>query len=252
MSRDSRILAVIPARGGSKGLPRKNLRLLAGLPLIAHSILCARMCPEIVRCVVTTDDEEIAAEASRYDPHLPLLRPAALATDDAPMMPVLQHALAAASASVAIAYDFVLLLDPTSPGRLPGDVALAAEMLRGDPECVGIIGVSEPHFNPRWVCVESRDNGYLKMAFESPAVYSRRQDVPPIYRVNATLYLWRADYLSTAPISPLATAANHKMLIVPEERAVHIDTVEDFRLAELFIQSGIVSFPWLGAGAAHT
>ena len=241
---------MIPARGGSKGLPGKNLRPFAGLPLIAHSILCARMCPEIVRCVVSTDDAEIAAEASRYGADLPLMRPAELATDDAPMIPVLQHALAAASADSSPAYEFVLLLDPTSPGRLPSDVAAAARMLREDPLCVGVVGVSEPHFNPRWVCVEPREDGYLKLAFETPTFYVRRQDVPPIYRVNATIYLWRASYLSTAPLSPVSGDARHRMLIVPEERAVHIDTAEDFRMAELFIQSGIVSFPWLDSAGA--
>src|SRR3989338_1333883 len=94
MNPGKKILAVIPARGGSKGLPGKNIRSFAGLPLIAHSILFARMCPEIERTIVSTDSAGIRDVALRYDADIPFLRPAPLAQDDTPMWPVLRHALA--------------------------------------------------------------------------------------------------------------------------------------------------------------
>jgi CMP-N-acetylneuraminic acid synthetase len=241
------MLAVIPARGGSKGLPGKNIRPLAGLPLIAHSILFARMCAAIDECIISTESPEIEECALAYGGKVPFLRPIELAQDATPMIPVLQHALQEAERINGCTYRSVLLLDPTSPGRLPADVTKALEILQEDATCVGVVGVSEPHFNPRYVCVEER-NGYLGLAFPSEAHFVRRQDVPPVYRINATLYLWKRDYLRNAPIAPFATDAKHKMLVLPEARAIHIDSLEDFQLASILIESGMLKLPWLDAG----
>jgi CMP-N,N'-diacetyllegionaminic acid synthase len=240
------LLAVIPARGGSKGLPGKNIRPLAGLPLIAHSILFARMCSVIDDCIISTESPEIEQCALAYGGKVPFLRPAELAQDDTPMIPVLQHALREAERINECQYGSVLLLDPTSPGRLPEDVTKALEMLEKDSACVGVVGVSEPHFNPRYVCVEER-NGYLALAFASGTQFVRRQDVPPVFRINATLYVWKRDYLLNAPNAPFATEVKHRMLILPEARAIHIDSLEDFQLASIMIQNGMVKLPWLDA-----
>lgn len=238
------ILAIIPARGGSKGLPGKNIRPLMGLPLIAHSIRCAEMCPEISRCIISTDSDQIAKVARTFGGDVPFLRPPELAQDDTPMIPVLQQAIREVERLESRRYESLLLLDPTSPGRLPSDVTQAVAMLEEDPKCVGVVGVSEPHFNPRWSCVEERD-GYAALAFAGSSEYTRRQDVPPVFRINATLYLWRRDYLIDAPVAPFASGAPHRLLIVPEDRAIHIDTLADFHLAELLIRGGIVKLPWL-------
>jgi CMP-N,N'-diacetyllegionaminic acid synthase len=238
------VLAVIPARGGSKGLPGKNVRSFLGLPLIAHSIRCARTCRQVARCLVSTDSAEIAQCARANGADVPFLRPANLAQDDTPMMPVLQHALTEAERTEGRRYGSLLLLDPTSPGRIPSDIERAVDLLEEDSECVGVVGVSEPHFNPRWVCVEEK-GGYMNLAFADGAKFVRRQDVSPVYRINATLYLWRRDYLLSAPSAPFSTSNRHKMLVVPETRAMHIDTLEDFQLAEATVRSGIVKLPWL-------
>lgn len=238
------LLAVIPARGGSKGLPGKNIRPIAGLPLIAHSIRCAALSPEVDRCVVSTDCEEIASVARQHGGCVPFLRPAELAQDDTPMIPVLQHALREMEQRDAQRYETLLLLDPTSPGRLPLDISKALEIFHEDSNCVGVIGVSEPHFNPRWTCVEEQ-GGYAALAFADSGSYTRRQDVPPVYRVNATLYLWRRDYLLAAEPSWLAARPPCRLLVVPEMRAIHIDSEEDFRMAEIFIREGLVQLPWL-------
>jgi len=240
------MLAVIPARGGSKGLPGKNIRPLAGLPLIAHSIRFAALCPEIDRCIVSTDSDPIANCARQHGGEVPFLRPSHLALDDTAMIPVLQHTLRETERLETRRYESLLLLDPTSPGRLPADVTRALAMLEEDPACIGVVGVSEPHFNPRYTCVEER-NGYLALAFAPDAKYTRRQDVPPVYRINATLYLWRRDYLLSAPPSLFATDARHRILVVPENRAIHIDSLDDFQLAEILIRDGVVQLPWLEA-----
>ncbi len=237
------LLAVIPARGGSRGLPGKNIRPLCGLPLIAHSIRCARMCREIDRCIVSTDSEEIADVARAHGAEVPFLRPADLAQDTTPMWPVLQHALREMETRDARRYESFLLLDPTSPGRMPADVTIALRMLDEDKSAAGVVAVSEPPFNPRWVCVEERA-GYMQPLVADGERYARRQDVPKTYRINAVLYMWRREHV-LGNDAPMLYERPHRMLIVPEERAIHIDELHDFQFAYLLMREGIVEFPWL-------
>lgn len=237
------MLAVIPARGGSKGLPGKNILQFAGLPLIAHSIRMAAMCPNIDRCIISTDSQEIAAIASQYGGEVPFLRPPELAQDDTPMWPVLQHAVGEMERQTGMVFGSVLLLDPTSPGRLPQDVTHALEILESDPHAAGVVAVSEPAFNPRWVCVQEV-GGYMRQLVADSGAYVRRQDVPPTYRVNALLYLWRREHVLKQS-APRFYELPHRLLVVPEERAIHIDEPRDFALAELLVREGFVNFPWL-------
>lgn len=237
-----RILAVIPARGGSKGLPGKNIRPLRGVPLIGHSILLAQRCPEIDRVVVTTDAESIASVARGFGAEV-IDRPASLARDDSPMWPVIRHALETVEAAGGGPFDVVLLLDPTSPGRLPEDVTAALEALEATPDADGVIGVSQPPFNPIWHCVVRRD-GWMENLIDAGATYSRRQDVPPVYRINASLYLWRAAFVRRE-VTDWRTAGRYLMHEIPEVRAIHIDEPEDFAHADLLIREGLVTLPWL-------
>src|SRR5262249_24850855 len=157
-------LAVIPARGGSKGLPRKNIRPLAGLPLLVHSIRCASMVPRLASTVVSTDSEEIATVAKAAGARVPFIRPAALAQDDTPTMPVLKHALLHIEETDGREFRSVLLLESTSPGRLPEDIAVAFSLLADDPQADGVVACSAPSFNPFYVGVVERA-GYLSPAF---------------------------------------------------------------------------------------
>ena len=242
------VLAVIPARGGSKGAPGKNVRPLAGLPLIAHSIRFAKLCPEVVRCVVSTDSEEIAAMAREHGGDVPFLRPAELARDDTPMWPVVQHALHEMELLGRERYGGVLLLSPTSPARQPEDVSRAVKLLEEDGRAVGVVAASEPRFNPRWVCIEVGADGCMRQSFPDGKVYVRRQDVPPAYRINGMLYLWRRDHVAESD-TPQYFEAPHRMLEVPESRAIDIDSPLDFRLAELMLEDGLIEFPWLSEQA---
>jgi N-acylneuraminate cytidylyltransferase len=239
------VLAVIPARSGSKGLPGKNLRSLAGLPLIAHSILLAKLCPEIDRCVVSTDSEEIAAVARLHGAEAPFLRPATLATDETPMWPVLQHAVREMEERDGKHFGSVLLLQPTAPCRLPEDVSRGIALLEADMSAVGVVAVSEPEFNPRWVCVEEQ-NGYMKRLIPESTGYSRRQDVPPVYRINGLLYLWRRDHVVNAT-APGYDNQPHCMLVVPEIRASDVDTARDLAMIELLLREGLIQLPWLAS-----
>jgi len=238
------LLAVVPARGGSKGLPGKNIRPLAGLPLLAHSVLCARMTPVVDHLVVSTDDPGIAGVASQYAADV-VHRPAALAEDHTPMWPVIQHALRAVEQTDGREYASVLLLDPTSPGRLPSDIAAAVALLESADGCDGVVGVSIPEFNPLWHCVVDK-GGFMRVLIPGADRYTRRQDVPTVYCINATLYCWRRDFVLSATDW---RAGDLKMCVVPNERAVHIDTEEQFALTDLRLRHHLLQFPWLASEA---
>lgn len=242
------VLAVIPARGGSKGLRGKNIAKFAGIPLIAHSIRMAKMSSEISECIVSTDSEEIASVARAHGGEVPFLRPSELAQDDTPTWPVLQHALATMEDLRKKEFGSVLLLQPTNPSRLPEDVTRAIGILDSDARAVGVVSVSEPPFNPRWVCVEERE-GYLALAF-SNRTFSRRQDVPPVYRINGLIYLWRREHILHSLSDPWS--APHKMMLVPEERSIDIDSRHDLALAEALVRDGIVKLPWLSDPDRHS
>jgi CMP-N,N'-diacetyllegionaminic acid synthase len=234
------ILAVIPARGGSKGLPGKNIRPLAGLPLIAHTLRLAALCPEIARCIVSTDDAQIADVARAHGGDVPFLRPAELAQDDTPMTPVLQHALHEIERLDGKTYGSLLLLDPTSPGRIPADVARAVALLDGDANAQGVIACSKPTFNPFWVGVVEQ-GPYMAPAFAGPE-YARRQDVPSFLRINGALYLWRRDFIARGASW---RDEPHRVLEIPEARAFSIDDLYEFQLAEQLLGAGLVELPWL-------
>ncbi len=242
MSRELGMLAVIPARGGSKGLPGKNVRPFAGLPLIAHSILLAKLCPDITRVIVSTDSPEIAVVAQKFGADVPFMRPADLARDDTPLWPVLRYALHTLEEHEARRYEFLLLLDPTSPTRLPEDVACALRRLREWPEADGIIAASQPDFNPIWHCVIER-NGWMADLIEEGARYERRQDVPIVYRINGLLYIWRAEFLRKQ--EQWWRHGRHLIHKTPDIRAVSIDDAEQFEHAELLVQHGLIKLPWL-------
>lgn len=235
-----RILAVIPARGGSKGLPGKNIRPLAGLPLLGHSLACAALCPQLARTIVSTDDAAIADVARGLGGDLPFSRPAELARDDTPMMPVLRHALVETELLSSSHFDAVLLLDPTSPGRLPADVEQACALLEADAGADGVVACSRPTFNPFWVGV-TEDAGYMKPLPGPSVAYTRRQDVPPFFRINGALYLWRRDYILTGSWP----AGKNLLLEIPEQRAFSIDDESEFRAADALIRAGVIELPWL-------
>ncbi|OGQ05106.1 MAG: hypothetical protein A2W61_03225 [Deltaproteobacteria bacterium RIFCSPLOWO2_01_44_7] len=237
------LLAVIPARGGSKALPGKNIRPLGGLPLIAHSILMAKMCPEIDRVLVSTDDEKIADVAKTFGADVPFLRPKALAQDETPMWPVLQHVLEHVTTQEGKEYNSLLLLDPTSPGRFPEDIRKALQKLDQNVQTTGVIGVSQPEFNPIWHCVVEKE-GWMEPLIRGGGIYGRRQDVPTVYRINASLYIWRSSFVRSCHGNWLEQG-KYLLCEIPESRAIHIDTIHEFERTELLLKNNLISFPWM-------
>lgn len=159
------------------------------------------------------------------------------------MWAVLQHALTDSEQRLRMRFASLLLLQPTNPCRLPEDITHAVEILEADSTAVGVVAVSKPPFNPRWVCVEESD-GYMKQLVPDVQSYVRRQDVPEVYRINGLLYLWRRDHVLESSV-PNYYGSPHRMLIVPDIRGGDVDTAQEMAMIELLLRGGLVEFPWI-------
>jgi len=243
LSKHKKTLAIIPARGGSKGFPGKNIATLCGFPLIAHSIMCSSITPEINRAIVSTDSEEIAMVARDHGGDVPFIRPSELAQDTSAMWPVIRHALDWIETTDSVNYDTVVLLDPTSPNRSPAQLRDVINSLWQDADTTGVISVSEPDFHPIWHCVTQVSN---KMAdFHADGYkYVRRQDLPKVYRINGSIYAWKASFVRKNIVDWRSTG-NNKIYEMDNFSSIHIDDEKQFKLAELMVDRGLINFPWL-------
>jgi CMP-N,N'-diacetyllegionaminic acid synthase len=229
-----RILAVIPARGGSKGLPGKNIRPLAGRPLIAWTIDAAKDAGEkIADIVVSTDDESIADVARTAGVDVPFLRPDTLARDDTPTLPVIQHAVGDMETRRGAAYDWIMTLQPTSPLRDGLDIDAVIGMAKAAvPPCDSVVSVTErPGEHPR--LAKHEEDGALRPFIGESLEGIRRQDcAPPALFNNGAIYLTRRDVLMDGNAILGERALAYRM---PRSRSVDIDDLLDFKLAELIL-----------------
>ena len=232
------ILAIVPARGGSKGLPGKNLRPLAGHSLIEYAARVARESAVVDRAVLTTDAEEIAAEGRRVGLDVPFLRPSHLAQDDTPMLPVVEHAVSAL-ATGGVVPDLVLLLQPTSPLRTPEHLRAAVRLLR-DSRADSVVSVVElpRHLSPDYVM---RIEGDALVPFlPAGARVTRRQDARPAYVRDGTVYaFWRRTLVEQGSIY----GARCLPLVVTPAESITIDSPADWDEAERLLRqrSGALS-----------
>jgi len=234
-----RVLGTICARGGSKNLPRKNLRLLAGKPLIAYTIEVALNCKELERVVVSTDDKEIARVAREYGAEVPFMRPKELATDTAPKWPVLHHIVNFLQTREGYEPEIVVDLDPTSPLRKAGHISECLRVLRNGPKDMdGVITVYESEKNPYFNMVEYDEEGYLKLVKSLPKNVIRRQDAPKVYSMNASIYaLWRDSLMRSNGLFE-----NKLKAVVMEPWTKDIDSILDFKIVEFLIEKGYIRF----------
>ncbi|MHB8820005.1 MAG: acylneuraminate cytidylyltransferase family protein, partial [Bellilinea sp.] len=185
MVKQPEVLAVIPARGGSKGIPHKNFRPFAGHPLIAYSIMAARQAETVTRVIVSTDDPQIAAAAREYGAEVPFMRPDELAQDNTLDLPVFQHALAWLIANEAYSPDVVVHLRPTSPVRPIGLVDEAVRLLLDNPEADSVRGVVPAGQNPHKMWRIDMETGQLRNLLDVPGVpepfNAPRQVLPAVY-----------------------------------------------------------------------
>jgi CMP-N,N'-diacetyllegionaminic acid synthase len=218
-------IATICARGGSKGLPRKNVLPFAGKPLIARTIEQALACPLIDGVYISTDDDEIAAVALQAGAQVPYRRPAELATDQSAKIPAIEHLVAHLERQgerIATIVD----LQPTSPLRSQEDLA-AAIRLGADAELV--VSVTEPSHNPYYSLVEVQADGTLRVSKSAEIV--RRQDMPAVFGLNGSIYVWRRGALAKAVRDGFWSVAI-KPSVMPRERSVDIDDALDFEWAQ--------------------
>jgi CMP-N-acetylneuraminic acid synthetase len=220
---------VIPARGGSKGVPRKNVRLVCGRPLMAYTIQAALASRALLyRVVVSTDDPEIAEVARSFGADVPFLRPAALAGDTVRTVPVVQHAVAWAEAADQVRIDWVLLLQPTAPLRSAADIeaalGLAAE--GGSDSVISVVQVFATH--P--ILMKRIENDRLEPFCIEEKEGTRRQDYqPPAYMRNGAIYLTRRDVLMN---EGSIWGSSIRPYVMPEERSANVDSEMDLALVE--------------------
>ncbi|MGH9363793.1 MAG: cytidylyltransferase domain-containing protein [Thermoanaerobaculia bacterium] len=185
-----KVLGLIPARGGSKGIPRKNIKLLAGKPLLQYTAEAALGARRLSRVVLSTEDEEIARVGRQCGLEVPFLRPLSLAQDETPTLPVVEHALKWFEEK-GERWDAVCVLQPTSPLRRPGDIDGAVDLLqRTDADAVITVLPVPAEYNPHWVYFR-REDGSLYLSSEEPAPIPRRQDLPPAFHRDGSVYVTR-------------------------------------------------------------
>lgn len=225
------ILGLITARGGSKSIPGKNIKSLAGKPLICWSIDEARKSRFLSRLVVSTDDEEIRSVCLGAGAEAPFLRPQELSGDASPHIDVMIHALDWLEKEQEYRPDYVLLLQPTSPFRTVDDIDGVIRMAQENPLAGALVGVSEADQHP-YLAKKLDAGGGMSDFVPSGLAYLRRQDLPPVYVINGALYLNKPSSLRRERklVPPGALA-----YIMPKERSLDVDTPWDFHVAELIM-----------------
>lgn len=220
-------LGVIPARGGSKGVPRKNIRLVAGRPLIAYTLDAARGSRLLTRHIVSTDDEEIATVAQREGASV-LMRPPELAEDGTPMVPVVKHALMSMKPTEG-GYDFVVVLQPTTPLRTAEDIDTALRILceTGADSVISVYQVADHHPARMYRLIEGR-----LVPYEAEPAQRLRQTLPPVYHRNGAIYACRTSLLFE---QETLIGSDVRPYIMPRERSINIDDELDLAFADFLL-----------------
>ncbi len=228
-------LYIIPARGGSKGLPDKNIRMLGGKPLIAWSIEAARQAALTLggTIMLSTDSEKIALEAINAGVNVPWLRPAELATDTASSRAVMLHAMYMADAH-GIEYDVVILLQPTSPLRTAQDILTAADIYSTSPGTDMVVSVCVSDDNPYYNLFETDKAGNLHVC-KGNGLLTRRQDAPLVYKYNGAVYVIRPESLRN---KELGAFERRMPYVMPADRSIDIDSLRDLERAEEILRQG--------------
>lgn len=224
-----RPLVIIPARGGSKGLPGKNIKSLNGQPLIAYTINAARKVFDDDQIIVSTDDAEIKSEVESMGLTVPFLRPSELATDTASTRDVLLHAVSWYE-QYSGEVDFIVLLQPTSPLRTSKHIREAVEMFKDEIDMV--VSVKETASNPYYVLFEENEEGYLKKVKESKA--TRRQDVPKVWEYNGAIYVISKKSIVMKEMSQFDRVRKYEM---ETKASIDIDDQFDFMLCEFLLRN---------------
>lgn len=224
-------ICTICARGGSKGVKNKNLRIIAGKPLIGHSIFQAKQSGLFDIIAISSDSDEILEVAKTWGADILIKRPEVLATDTAAKIPVIQHAVAEAEKISGMNFDICTDLDATSPLRDVSDIIGCIELIEKSDVSNVITGAParrSPYFN----LVEENEAGFVALSKKLSKDVVRRQDAPKAYDMNASIYVWKRESLFE---NKVLFQKNTKLFIMPEERSIDIDSELDLRLVEMLL-----------------
>lgn len=222
-------LAIIPARGGSKGVPKKNIRNFNGLPLIAYTIQAAGNINRIDRLIVSTDSDEIAEVAVRYGAEVPFLRPENLASDTSNTIDVILHAIEFFEEKGTI-FDDILLLQPTSPFRDSSDIDNALDIYYSR-NCESVISVCEASVHPNLLRLVD-EQGIMRDFINLEDRHMRRQDMTKVYQLNGAIYITSVDNIKQTKSFYCNKTVPY---IMSAEKSLDIDTELDFRIAEFIM-----------------
>lgn len=228
MYRNNKILAVIPARGGSKGVKRKNIRKVAGKPLIAWTIEAARKSKYLDRVVLSSEDSEIISVARKWGCEVPFIRPKSLARDRTPGIAPVLHAVRILPEK----FDFVVLLQPTSPLRTTADIDSCIKQCisGGHQSCVS---VTEPEKSPFWMFLVDK-NSRIKPLLRIKKIPGRRQELPNVYALNGAVYIAKSSFLVE---NEAFVAFGTSGYVMPRERSLDIDSELDLKFVDFLMRN---------------
>jgi len=228
------VLVVVPARGGSKGIPRKNLQLVGGMSLVARAASVVARLPWVDRAVLSTDDAEIADEGARAGLAVPFMRPPSLAADSSRSVDMWRHAWLECEAIDARRYDISILLEPTSPLRRPEDVErTVTALLSGDYAAAATISSTPAHYSPHKTLTLGND-GMVGFYLPDGARYARRQDIPQYYHRNGACYAVRRSTV----VDQNRVMEEGCVGVVIDRPLVNIDDLFDLELTEFLVSRG--------------
>lgn len=230
-----RVLGLVPARGGSRGVPRKNIKELGGKPLLAYTAECALSATRLASVVLSTDDEEIAQIGRELGLHVPFLRPADLAKDTTPTYPVVIHALDELARGGEY-FDAVCLLQPTTPLRRPEDIDGCIELLESsNADSVVTVRRVPEEYNPSWVFWKD-ENGKMSLATGEIVPVPRRQDLVPAFHRDGSIYVSRCESLRT---SGNLYGEDLRGYETSQTEYVNIDTLDDWSAASVLMERNV-------------
>jgi N-acylneuraminate cytidylyltransferase len=227
-------IVLICARGGSKGLPGKNIKPLNGIPLIGWSINIAKQIKRASRIVVSTDSEEIAQVALKYGAEVPFMRPKDLAQDDSPEWLVWRHAIKYVESHEGEDIDAIVVLPVTAPLRSVKDVDTCIDLFE-EGEVDSVITVSEANRSPYFNMTVNNDSGYASLVISPENQIIRRQDAPEVFDMTTVAYVVNTNAVK---LSNGVFKGKVKSIVIPQERSIDIDTLLDFKIAECLVLNG--------------
>ncbi|MEY8239850.1 MAG: acylneuraminate cytidylyltransferase family protein [Cycloclasticus sp.] len=239
MINGKKLLAIVPARGGSKRLPGKNIKPIGGKPLIAWTIEAAVQSSYVDKIIVSTDDTDIASISRRFGAEIPFMRPKCYAKDTSTSLDVVMHAIDFFSDHEGCSYEYIILLQPTSPFRGANDIDIACKLLL-DKSAEAIISVCEAEHSPLWA--NTIPDSLSLNSFVMPEILNKRsQDLPVHYRLNGAIYLISIEkLLKNRAFFIEENIFAYKM---SQESSIDIDTRLDFKLAEVLLSEKISETP---------